>query len=99
MKEITTFVSPLVLLINKLTNYCTTKFKLLNCLLCRFGKDIKIVHFLGAVKPWQHNYDAATKTLQLRTDSYNNIEYVQHWWNICSEDILPHLKPEYVRTT
>lgn len=34
------------------------------CGLCRFGKDTKVVHFLGLVKPWHHIYDKSTGGLK-----------------------------------
>jgi len=31
----------------------------------RFGKDTKVVHFIGSVKPWHHQYTAQNDTLEL----------------------------------
>jgi glycogenin glucosyltransferase len=61
----------------------------------RFAKDVKIVHFLGAVKPWHHSFDTRSKTLQYRQDSLSDVQYVQHWWAVFVEDVSPHLQPEY----
>jgi len=61
----------------------------------RFAQDVKIVHFLGAVKPWNHNFDSRSKSLQFRQDSTSMVEYVQQWWSIFADDVLPHLQPEY----
>ncbi len=60
----------------------------------RFAKDVKIVHFLGSVKPWHHSY--AHGRLHYRGESQHLESHVQHWWNVFFEDVQPRLYPEHV---
>lgn len=57
----------------------------------RFAKDIKIVHFLGSVKPWHHSYDTERRVLHFRQDSHTHQEYVDQWWTIFTNEIMPNL--------
>lgn len=57
----------------------------------RFAKDVKIVHFLGSVKPWHHSFDQQKRTLSFRSDSQTHYDYVNQWWKLLSEDIQPNL--------
>jgi len=56
-----------------------------------FQKDIKVVHFIGAVKPWLHQYDRATHRVHLQTDPGHNASYLQMWWDIFMQDVEPTL--------
>lgn len=51
----------------------------------RYGKNIKIVHFLGAHKPWHHHFDKSTGRVVL-TGSSSRSEtdgiFVQMWWDL-----------------
>uniref|UniRef100_A0A8B9SGG0 glycogenin glucosyltransferase n=1 Tax=Anas platyrhynchos TaxID=8839 RepID=A0A8B9SGG0_ANAPL len=47
-----------------------------------FGRDAKVVHFLGATKPWNYKYNLQTKRLS----------FLALWWNIYSASILPLLE-------
>uniref|UniRef100_T1IZS8 glycogenin glucosyltransferase n=1 Tax=Strigamia maritima TaxID=126957 RepID=T1IZS8_STRMM len=60
-----------------------------------FGKNVKIVHFLGAIKPWMQGYDAATGTVHQREGSYHSQEHLQYWWNIFIQEVQPRLQPDY----
>lgn len=51
----------------------------------RYGKDVKIVHFLGAVKPWHRQFNKETG--QLTRMSSSNIAassdiFTQMWWDL-----------------
>jgi len=51
----------------------------------RYGKDIKIVHFLGAVKPWHRHVNKETGKLVVLSSS--NIQasveiFTQMWWDL-----------------
>jgi len=61
-----------------------------------FAQTVKIVHFLGSVKPWHHNFDTKTQKLSYRSDSQSHAEHIQHWWRLFSESILPNMHPELV---
>jgi glycogenin glucosyltransferase len=58
----------------------------------RFVKDIKIVHFIGAFKPWHHNFDPDMKSLNEDKEGLPNVEYIQQWWATFVKHILPHLQ-------
>ncbi|XP_062484651.1 glycogenin-2 isoform X1 [Pezoporus occidentalis] len=60
-----------------------------------FGRDAKVVHFLGARKPWNHKYDLQTKKVMQdgTTDgSLHQLSFLSLWWNIYSASILPLLE-------
>lgn len=61
-----------------------------------FAKSVKIVHFLGSVKPWHHHYDLRSNQVSLRSDNQSQVEHVQKWWHIFSEAVLPNMHPESV---
>jgi glycogenin glucosyltransferase len=56
----------------------------------RFASEVKIVHFLGAVKPWHHSLSADGK-LQYHTESGHLRQHVDMWWAIYTADIAPIL--------
>lgn len=63
-----------------------------------FAQKVKIVHFLGAVKPWHHHYDANTRRLSFRQDSHSHSEHVELWWRLFVETIVPLMNPETLLT-
>merc|ERR1712029_234952 len=46
----------------------------------KFGERVKIVHFLGAVKPWMYNYNKATGEITSSFMAQHDISHVPHWW-------------------
>ncbi|XP_021351516.1 glycogenin-1-like isoform X4 [Mizuhopecten yessoensis] len=59
----------------------------------QFKQDVKIVHFIGATKPWHHPYNTSTKTVQPLPDSGHNQEFLQLWWDIFMSQVQPALDP------
>ncbi|XP_048588572.1 glycogenin-1 isoform X2 [Nematostella vectensis] len=59
-----------------------------------FGKNVKIVHFIGPVKPWQYSYSETSSTAYV--PSSNNIpherSYIQLWWDIYNTFVLPGMR-------
>ena len=51
---------------------------------CRFGKEAKIVHYLGAIKPWHHFFDTETSQVHVK-QAGGDVEGVRHfiqlWWD------------------
>ena len=51
----------------------------------RFGKDAKVVHFLGATKPWHHFCNPETSQVHIQ-DERSNVEgtreFTQMWWDM-----------------
>ncbi|XP_060080354.1 glycogenin-1-like isoform X2 [Ylistrum balloti] len=59
----------------------------------QFKQDVKIVHFIGATKPWHHPYNTSTKTVQPLPDSGHNQDFLQLWWDIFMSQVQPALDP------
>uniref|UniRef100_A0A8D0EC52 glycogenin glucosyltransferase n=1 Tax=Salvator merianae TaxID=96440 RepID=A0A8D0EC52_SALMN len=60
-----------------------------------FGKDAKVVHFLGPAKPWNYAYNPQTKTVSDKgsvTVSQNQLPFLQLWWATYNSSILPLLE-------
>ena len=71
------------------------------CSLCRFREKIKIVHFIGPIKPWHHPFNTATKTVTTMPETGHSQEFLQIWWDLFMELVQPKLDPTLVgsRTT
>lgn len=52
----------------------------------RFGKDVKIVHFLGSKKPWMYSYNRSSGTVE-STDGNHSYEHLKMWWNIYTQHV------------
>jgi len=51
----------------------------------RFGQDVKIVHFLGSIKPWHHSVHASNGAVQLTSNcqsSQADYNFNQMWWDL-----------------
>jgi glycogenin glucosyltransferase len=50
----------------------------------KFGHGIKIIHFIGSVKPWHHQL-TSTGLVFLKPGTYSSqasvVDYIQIWWN------------------
>ncbi|XP_031554966.1 glycogenin-1-like isoform X2 [Actinia tenebrosa] len=61
----------------------------------QFGRDVKIVHFIGPVKPWQCNYSSETGTVYM-PDTAGGLPhentYLQLWWDIYVTYVLPGMR-------
>ncbi|NWX21932.1 GLYG2 protein, partial [Aegotheles bennettii] len=60
-----------------------------------FGRDAKVVHFLGATKPWNYKYNLQTKSVMqdgTTSGSFHQLSFLALWWNIYSASILPLLE-------
>lgn len=64
-----------------------------------FGKNVKIVHFLGATKPWHHSFDAGAGGLRVAGHPGHAVEHLQLWWNIFVSEVVPMLDFSSVRFT
>lgn len=65
----------------------------------RYGRDAKVVHFLGKVKPWNLAYDAQrgeVKGHSASPDVYQlHPDYLLMWWQLYSKHVLPLLQRAY----
>ncbi|XP_075771762.1 glycogenin-2 isoform X2 [Pelodiscus sinensis] len=60
-----------------------------------FGRDAKVVHFLGSTKPWHYTYNPQTRTIMhdgATSGSPNQFSFLQLWWKIYYANILPLLE-------
>ena len=51
----------------------------------RYGQNVKIVHFLGSVKPWHHHFDDSTGKVKKLTSgglAASDDVFAQMWWDM-----------------
>jgi len=62
----------------------------------QFGQNVKVVHFLGSLKPWLYGYSVSTGQVSQPQGSqgYQQLEHVQIWWNVFMSKVQPNLSPE-----
>jgi len=57
----------------------------------KFGQDVKVCHFLGALKPWHHQFDEFSGKVRPVGNNYHVTSFLQLWWNIYRSELYPHL--------
>ena len=52
----------------------------------RFGRNAKIIHFIGPVKPWQHRYLREVDTVIISPGTYSSQsvaqDFIRQWWHV-----------------
>jgi glycogenin glucosyltransferase len=52
----------------------------------RFGRNAKIVHFIGAVKPWHHQFVPGVESVVLAPGTYSSqsaaYDFIRRWWQV-----------------
>ncbi|XP_030247918.1 glycogenin-1a [Sparus aurata] len=65
----------------------------------QYGRDAKVVHFLGKVKPWSHSYDAQSGEVRGHSLSPDQCQlhpdYLLMWWQLYAKSVLPLLQRAY----
>lgn len=65
----------------------------------RYGRDAKVVHFLGKVKPWNYSYDAQRSEVKghsLSPDQcHMHPDYLLMWWQLYAKSVKPLLQQAY----
>jgi len=56
----------------------------------RFGQNVKIVHFIGAAKPWFVSFDGSGQALLGGTEKHT-AEYLKLWWQLFTTEVKPTL--------
>jgi len=54
----------------------------------RFGHDVKIVHFIGANKPWLAHFDSNGEA-RISDSEKHTSEHLRLWWQIFSNEVRP----------
>lgn len=58
----------------------------------QYGNDVKVVHFLGRVKPWNYSYDAQRGEVRGQSDPCQlHPDYLRLWWKLYAQSVLPLL--------
>jgi glycogenin glucosyltransferase len=57
----------------------------------QYGKQTKVLHFIGSVKPWHQKYNSSTGQVDLSGESSHYAEFLQLWWNIFLENVKPNV--------
>ncbi|RWS05838.1 glycogenin-1-like protein [Dinothrombium tinctorium] len=62
----------------------------------QFGANVKVVHFIGSMKPWMYGYNANTG--EVKTPPFcrdvQALEHISLWWQIFMSKVQPQLSPE-----
>ncbi|XP_069008749.1 glycogenin-1a [Embiotoca jacksoni] len=63
----------------------------------QYGRDAKVVHFLGKVKPWNYSYDAARGEVRGHSPDQCQLhpDYLHMWWQLYAKSVLPLLQRAY----
>merc|ERR1712082_121313 len=56
----------------------------------RFGENVKIIHFIGATKPWQVSFDSSGEALVGGTEKHT-MDYLRLWWQLFTTVVKPAL--------
>ncbi|CAN7947836.1 unnamed protein product [Ixodes pacificus] len=60
----------------------------------QFSKDVKVVHFLGSLKPWHHSFSLITGQVETRGETQHMHGHLQFWWELFMTNVQPNLFPE-----
>lgn len=61
-----------------------------------YGQDLKIIHFIGAAKPWLQHFNFESRTV----DAPNHIQgLLQLWWDIFVNQVHVQLDTSMVSLT
>lgn len=65
----------------------------------QYGKNAKVLHFIGSTKPWHLKYNAVTGEVDLSGQSSHCVEFLQLWWNMLWNNVKPHVDLSVVLLT
>ena len=60
-----------------------------------YGRNVKIVHFIGATKPWLIRFDEAGTALIGDTEKHSH-DHLKLWWQIFNNSVRPKLNKSVV---
>jgi len=58
----------------------------------RYGKDTKVLHYIGPAKPWHSRYDTATGQVHTAGDVTNYAVLLKLWWNVYMQHVRPSIE-------
>lgn len=62
----------------------------------QFGSNAKVVHFLGAMKPWSYTYDPQAHTVRGDVQaSSTHPSFLLNWWTLYATHVVPMMQQEY----
>ncbi|XP_063075222.1 glycogenin-1a [Engraulis encrasicolus] len=63
----------------------------------QYGKEAKVVHFLGKIKPWNYTYDSKNKSVKGQSQDPSTLHpnYLLQWWELFSSSVVPMMKESY----
>lgn len=64
--------------------------------LYRFGDNVKILHFIGQLKPWVINFDPVAKKPNPPQEYKHLTEYLDTWWGLFCNEVHPQLVTDMV---
>lgn len=56
-----------------------------------FGQKVKIIHFIGATKPWQVDFDNSTGEAKMGSSEQHTRHHLRLWWQLFSTEVRPSL--------
>jgi len=59
---------------------------------CRYGKNTKVLHYIGPAKPWHSSYDTATGQVHAGGDVGNFAVLLKLWWNVYMQHVRQTLE-------
>ncbi|KAK3920266.1 Glycogenin-1 [Frankliniella fusca] len=59
----------------------------------QFGSNAKIVHFIGASKPWICYLDSESRVVQAPGEFSHVKDLLQYWWDVFCQDVHSNLSP------
>lgn len=62
----------------------------------RFGDNVKILHFIGQLKPWVINFDPVSKKANAPQEYKHLADYLDLWWSIFCGEVHPKLVSDMV---
>nr|CAH8830899.1 unnamed protein product [Trichobilharzia regenti] len=62
--------------------------------LVRFRSQIRVVHFIGAEKPWHTELNKSGHVIVRDPTNAGTPEFLQHWWNLFTTHVHPKLTPD-----
>ncbi|OTF76748.1 glycogenin-1-like protein [Euroglyphus maynei] len=58
----------------------------------RFGKNVKVIHFLGALKPWYCSYNASLGKLNTFIGNDQQRCFIEKWWQMMFTNVHPAIE-------